>query len=217
MNLGYSVPGKGPGGRSRAHVREEAMAYYNGGPGDSVIVADGNGSDVLSGDAGNDRLNGTYGSDLIKGGSGDDNLAGQAGDDYLQGDSGDDILFGGSGSDFLFGGYGADKFVFDDFNYSDGTVDIIKDFNLPKEDALVLKNGVTITGATFAELPDSLYADGEHLDVRLTLTSDNGSTQDLWLADVVTAKHNTAQHNQVAALEDYLESLGYTGGLSLAA
>lgn len=193
------------------------MAYYNGGSGNSVIVSDGNGADVLSGDAGNDRLNGTHGSDLIKGGSGDDNLAGQAGNDYLQGDSGNDILFGGSGSDFLFGGSGADKFVFDDFNYSNGTVDIIKDFRLTQGDTLLLKNGVVISGATFAELPDSLYADGEHLDVRLTLTSDNGSTQDLWLADVVTAKDNKAQDRQIAALEDYLESLGYTGGLTQAA
>jgi Ca2+-binding RTX toxin-like protein len=193
------------------------MAYYNGTSGNSVIVADGNGADVMKGDAGSDRLNGTHGNDTIKGGSGNDNLAGQQGNDYLQGDSGDDILFGGSGSDFLFGGYGADKFVFDDFNSSNGTVDIIKDFKLTQGDTLLLKNGVMITGAEFAELPDSLYADGARLDVRLTLTSDNGSTQDLWLADVITNIHNKAQGREIAALEDYLESLGYTGGLSQAA
>lgn len=193
------------------------MAYYNGTSGGSVIVSDGSGDDVLKGDAGNDRLNGTHGTDRIKGGSGDDNLAGQEGDDYLQGDSGNDILFGGSGSDFLFGGSGADKFVFDDFNYTGGTVDIIKDFKLAQGDTLFLKNGVMVTGAALADLPDSLYADGERLDVRLTLTSDNGSTQDLWLADVVTGIDNKAQDRQIAALEDYLESLGYTGGLTQAA
>lgn len=193
------------------------MAYYNGTSGDSVIVADGNGKDVMKGDAGDDRLNGTYGSDKIKGGSGNDNLAGQEGNDYLQGDSGDDILFGGAGSDFLFGGYGADKFVFDDFNFSNGTVDIIKDFKLSQGDTILLKNGVTITGAELAELPDSLYADGERLDVRLTLTSDNGSTQELWLADVITANAGKAQGRQMEALQDYLESLGFTGDMSLAA
>ncbi|MBB3911559.1 calcium-binding protein [Sphingomonas desiccabilis] len=193
------------------------MAYYNGTSGDSVIVADGNGADVLKGDAGNDRLNGTHGTDRIKGGSGDDNLAGQQGNDYLQGDAGDDILFGGSGSDFLFGGYGADKFVFDDFNHSDGTVDIIKDFKLTQGDTILLKNGVTITAAEITDLPDSLYADNERPDIRITLTSDNGSTQELWLADVMTEKDNKAQDRQIAALEDYLESLGYTGGLAFTA
>lgn len=193
------------------------MAYYNGTSGNSVIVADGGEDDVLKGDAGKDRLNGTYGDDTIKGGSGNDNLAGQAGDDYLQGDSGDDILFGGSGNDLLFGGYGADKFVFDDFNYSNGTVDIIKDFKLTQGDTILLKNGVTISQAVFAELPDSLYADGERLDVRLTLTSDNGSTQELWLADVITPIEGKAQGRQMDALHEYLESLGYTGDLSLAA
>lgn len=193
------------------------MAYYNGTSGDSVIVADGNGEDVLKGDAGNDRLNGTHGTDRIKGGSGNDNLAGQQGNDYLQGDAGDDILFGGSGSDFLFGGYGADKFVFDDFNHSDGTNDIIKDFKLTQGDTILLKNGVTITAAVITDLPDSLYADNERPDIRITLTSDNGSTQQLWLADVMTEKDNAAQDRQIAALEDYLESLGYTGGLAFAA
>lgn len=193
------------------------MAYYNGTSGNSVIVASGSGADVMKGDAGNDRLNGTYGNDKIKGGSGDDNLAGQQGNDYLEGNSGDDILFGGAGSDFLFGGYGADKFVFDDFNYTNGTVDIIKDFKLTQGDTLLLKNGVMITAAELAELPDSLYADGARLDVRLTLTSDNGSTQDLWLADVITNIQNKAQGREITALEDYLASLGYTGGLSQAA
>lgn len=190
------------------------MAYYNGGSGGTTIVADGNGSDELKGDGGNDRLNGTHGDDKLKGGSGNDNLAGQAGNDYLEGNAGDDILFGGSGNDILFGGYGADKFIFDDFNYSNGTYDIIKDFKLSQGDTIQLKNGVEITNAEVAELPDSLFENTDRLDVRLTLTSDNGSTQTVWLSDVVTEKANKAQARDLAALEDYLETLGYTGGIS---
>ncbi|MFV0623714.1 calcium-binding protein [Sphingomonas sp. ac-8] len=192
------------------------MAYYNGTPGKSTLVGSDE-DDVMSGHAGSDRLNGGYGNDILRGGSGDDNLAGGHGNDYLQGDSGRDILFGGSGNDILVGGYDADRFVFDDFQYTDGTVDVIKDFKRYEGDTLELKNGVTITGAEFATLPDSFFENGDRQDVRLTLTSQSGDTQTVWLADVISNLPGNSQTTEFNALENYLESLGYTGGIAQAA
>lgn len=185
------------------------MAYYNGGPGNSVIVA-GSEDDVLSGDGGDDRLNGGAGDDEVKGGSGNDNLAGGSGDDYLQGDSGTDILFGGSGDDVLVGGVGNDRFVFSDFGFS-GDVDVIADLRLSQSDVIRLDGGVQITGAVFDTLPDSLFENTDRLDVRLTLTSNSGATQTVWLSDVITTGSQGAA--QTADLEAYLETLGYTGGI----
>lgn len=177
------------------------MAYFDGGLGNDVQLGTG-GDDFMQGDEGDDQLNGGFGNDRLNGGSGDDNLSGHNGDDLLQGGAGNDLLFGGSGNDQMHGGYGADQFTFDNFNFSNGTVDTIQDFKRYEGDSLFLKNGVQITDVSYEQRDGT----GPAMDVKITLTSKNGSTQTLWLDDAVRPGQSQSQ------LDSYFESLGYTDG-----
>lgn len=86
-----------------------------GGPGADTI--NGDGYDVLQGNAGNDSLMGGSGPDTIYGGQGDDIIhtepPGNAGNNgplanFAQGNMGADTIYGGTGPDTLLGGKGDD-------------------------------------------------------------------------------------------------------------
>lgn len=176
------------------------MAFFDGGEGNDTAKGTAD-ADFMQGDEGDDTLNGLGGDDRLNGGSGDDNLSGGSGDDLLQGGSGNDLLFGGQGNDIMSGGFGADQFTFDNFNFSTGIVDTITDFKLSENDTLLLKNGVTITDVSYEQRDGT----GSALDAKITLTSENGSTQTLFLNDVVRGGQTQA------ALDAYFASLGFSG------
>ncbi len=78
---------------SVAQTTGEQGDYFDGGPGNDVLVGDA-GADQQYGDSGQDFLAGRGGADVLLGGRGDDVLAGGGGDDLLVGGSGNDVLFG---------------------------------------------------------------------------------------------------------------------------
>lgn len=65
----------------------------------SVIIAGGDGDDLLQGGSGSDSIQGGNGKDVLWGQSGDDLLEGNAGNDRLDGGTGGDVFDGGAGND----------------------------------------------------------------------------------------------------------------------
>ncbi|QFS43858.1 hypothetical protein [Nostoc sphaeroides] len=76
------------------------------------------------------KINGTAGNDYLTGTQENDAIYGYNGDDTLIGGSGKDRLVGGGGNDSLTGGQGKDTFV---LYYSDGGIDIIRDFSVEED------------------------------------------------------------------------------------
>ncbi|WP_281070797.1 hypothetical protein [Oceaniglobus trochenteri] len=111
-------------------------------PGQSVIVSDLVGGDILDGNDGNllvggamnDRLNGADRPDTIFGGAGDDTLLGGEGNDILTAGAGNDILSGGEGNDILIANAGANRLNggagFDQYVVKDGALGtVLTDYN----------------------------------------------------------------------------------------
>jgi hypothetical protein len=142
------------------------------------------------------------------------------GNDYLIGKSGDDLLLGGKGSDVMHGGRGADTFAFTKFA-NEGDVDYITDFKREENDSLSFSSNVKIKSAIYQDGDTQefngveLYNDAKTKDVVLTIEITDGGKvfeQQIYLVD---ALKNTTW--DLAAFEDYLAGLGYTGGIDAAA
>jgi Ca2+-binding RTX toxin-like protein len=102
----------------------------------------GNGNDnVLVGLDGSDILNGGAGHDTLAGGDMNDILLGGDGDDMMNGGASVDVLTGEMGRDVLTGGTGLDFFVWNKANetgLTEGTADVITDFNIAEGDRINL-------------------------------------------------------------------------------
>ncbi|HEX6460691.1 MAG TPA: calcium-binding protein [Thermoleophilaceae bacterium] len=106
----------------------------DGGAGDDVL-AGGAGGDTLGGQDGNDVLDGGLGFDTLDGGPGDDTLLGGPDSDQLTGGPGSDQFVGGPGDDLLFAadgqldtldcGDGNDRGVFDPFDMTDSSCELL--------------------------------------------------------------------------------------------
>ncbi|GBH32192.1 hypothetical protein [Sphingobium xenophagum] len=145
---------------------------------------------------------------------------GKGGDDIIKGSTGNDLIIGGAGSDYMFGGLGADTFQFSKFA-NNGDHDWVVDFNLALGDKLDIFNGATIVAANAAKLGDSthlgqdLVNDANVWDLTLTLRVVDGEKNfdyQVTLLDVIKNQTWSASEMNV-----YLESLGYTGGISFGA
>ena len=130
---------------------------------------------------------------------------GKAGNDVIKGSTGNDIVIGGAGSDFQF-----NKFA------NSGDHDYVVDFAMGV-DTLSIFNGATIKAANYfhdttgSMNGQGLANDAKVFDLLLTLHVVDGAKEfdyQVTLLDVV--KNTTWSANQV---EDFLESLGYFGGL----
>ena len=103
---------------------------------------------LLSGPAvigfGNDSNNLIWGNEnnnILSGFGGTDTIRGYGGDDTIDGGAGLDVLIGGTGRDILSGGAGLDFFVFNDAaetGLTEGTADVITDFNIAEGDRINL-------------------------------------------------------------------------------
>jgi Ca2+-binding RTX toxin-like protein len=146
----------------------------------------------------------------------DAKIDGKDGNDYLIGKAGDDLLIGGKGSDVMHGGRGADTFAFSKFA-AEGDVDYVTDFKREEGDELSFTSDVKITSASYVKGTIQefngvdLFNDAKALDVVLTIEITDGTKvfeQQIYLVD---ALKNTTW--DLASFEDYLEGLGYTGGI----
>jgi serralysin len=98
--------------------------YWNGSEADDSLNYVGANQLAASGYGGNDYIWGNYSDDWINGGEGDDTIGGYTGNDQLV------------------GGTGADTFFFD---YLDGSVDTISDFNWQEGDKIQINSGFGAT------------------------------------------------------------------------
>jgi Ca2+-binding RTX toxin-like protein len=102
--------------------------------------------------------------DIVKGSKQDDWLKGLDGDDKLTGGKGSDYLLGGLGEDMLIGGKDSDFFVFE----ADGSVDVVKDFDVGGKDPDYLAVDAELLGTA------SWERDGKNLVVTF---EDQGSIE----------------------------------------
>ena len=104
----------GQEGDDRLRFTGGRAGHLSGGPGSDRLVWVGSSDDYpeLAGGPGADRIlaNGT-GTEILSGGDGDDMLAGGSGNDYVFGQDGDDVIRAGSGGDEVSGGRGDDRLL----------------------------------------------------------------------------------------------------------
>lgn len=153
-----------------------------------LVVAGGNGADVVLGGVGNDFLDGGNGADRIEGGNGKDVLMGGRGDDVLLGGNAADKLFGGRGEDRLTGGAGSDLFVFG----SSGGADIVTDYQIGV-DTIVFADGIDLKRASVRDVD----LDGK-LDLVLALTNGSVTLLDVSSVNDVTFDHQPSDLWSVA-------------------
>jgi len=125
----------------------------------TILGANFNGNDSMTGGAGADVIDGGAGTDTINGNDGNDTLTGGAGNDTITGGAGNDIIVGGAGADNITGGLGDDTLTgstagdtngdtdADTFNVDSG-IDTITDLNGTTTADILIVNALATALAT---------------------------------------------------------------------